>query len=139
MRSLKFSLVIGLILLGNSLFAQSEKTIRNHNIKSQTVYEYFVAEGIKEPQVEKSELYDRQGNVIELKEYNKDGLLDKWQKYTYDEFNNKVEEISYDAKGKIEERIVWVYKNDLVTEKLYYDQKDRLVKKKEYKYEYQDQ
>ncbi len=124
-----------LLLVPAILFAQSEEIIRSKNIVSQTVYEYFIAEGFKDPVVERIERYDTDGNMIEEKEMNKEGDIREWMKYKYDAAGNKVEETTINVRGGQEERIEWIYKDGLVVEKKYYDHKDRLVKRKEYKYE----
>lgn len=126
---------VGILLLVPAfLFAQSEEIIRSKNIVSQTVYEYFIEEGLKDPVVERIERYDTDGNMIEEKEMNKEGEVREWMKYTYDTEGNKVEETILNIRGGQEERIEWIYKDGLVVEKKYYDHKDRLVKRKEYKY-----
>lgn len=125
-----------LVIAVFSLKAQSKKTIRSNDISSQTVYEYFIGEGLKEPVVETITSYDSVGNVIELKEYNKGGEVKTWERYSYDSNGNKIEEIRLDAKGEQDEREVWIYTEGLLTGKEYYDKRDRLYKRKEYKYEY---
>lgn len=117
-------------------FSQGKKTIKSNQLASKTVYEYFIEEGIKDPIIEMIEVYDAEGNVIELKEFNSEGDIKNWQTFKFDEDENKIEETSLNSKGKVLERIEWVYKDGLVVEKKYFDQKDRLVKRKEIKYEY---
>ncbi|MFC2089223.1 hypothetical protein ACFLT1_00495 [Bacteroidota bacterium] len=127
---------IGILTISPVLHGQGKKTIKEQKLERKTVQEYFIAEGQKEPVVELIEVFDKNGNTIELKEYNSEGELKNWYVYVYDENDNKIEEKLFDQKGKVLERTVWIYKDDLVVEKLYYDHKDRLVKRKEYKYEY---
>jgi hypothetical protein len=117
-------------------FGQGKKTIASKQIASQTVYEYFVSEGLKEPVIETIEVYDSVGNVIEQKEFNSEGDLKNWQKFKFDKNDKKIEESTLNVRGKVLERIVWIYENDLVIEKQYYDQKNRLTKRKEYQYEF---
>ena len=130
--------IICLILAGIPLlgYSQGRKTIKTLGITSQTVKEYFVEEGIKDPVVESIEKYDTNGNVIELQEFNSEGQIKNWKKFKYDADENKIEETSIDAKGKVEERTAWIYKDGLLREKQYYDSRDRLTKRKEYIYEY---
>jgi hypothetical protein len=118
------------------IFSQCQKTIRNKQLASKTVYEYFVEEGIKDPVIETIEVFDVEGNVVELKEFNSDGDIKNWQTFKFDVDDNKIEELILDEKGKVLERITWAYKDDLVVEKKYFDKKNRLFKRKEYKYEY---
>ena len=49
------------------------------------------------------------------------------------------EEQSLDEKGRITERIEYTYENKLAQEKRYFDQKDRLIKKKTYGYRYREE
>lgn len=121
------------------MHAQSEEIISKNKVASQTVYEYFIEEGLKKPVVERIEKYDKSGNLIEEKEMNKEGEVKRWIKYKFDADRNKVEETNLNIRGGQEERIEWIYKDGLVTEKKYYDHKDRLVKRKEYKYEYRSE
>lgn len=120
-------------------YAQSEEIISKKKIASQTVYEYFIEEGIKNPVIERIEKYDRSGNMTEEKEMNKLGEVRLWVRYKYDAEGNKVEETILNIRGGQEERLEWIYKDGLVVEKKYYDHKDRLVKRKEYKYEYRSE
>ncbi len=129
-------LFVLLILIPVSGHAQNKEVVRKNKVESQTVYEYFIEEGISEPIVEKIEKYDAQGNLVEVKEFNKEGDIKDWKLYKYDASGNNTEETQMDMRGNQEERTVWVYKNGLVVEKKYYDHKDRLVKRKEYKYTY---
>ena len=70
---------------------------------------------------------------------NKEGEIKSWLKYKYDDAGNKIEETIMNIRGGQEERIVWIFKDGLPVEKEYYDHKDRLVKRKEYKYEYRSE
>jgi hypothetical protein len=135
----KYIPICTLLLLPAFIFAQDEEIIRAKKITSQTVYEYFIEEGMKDPVVERIERYDEAGNMIEEKEMNKEGDIRDWMKYKYDDKGNKVEETKINIRGGQEERIEWIYNDGLVVEKKYYDHKDRLVKRKEYKYEYRSE
>lgn len=123
-------------LLSAEMTGQSSKVIRNNEIKSQTVYEYFLEDGIDEPVIEKIEEYDENGEVIELKEFSKEGVVKLWMKYKYDEEGRIVEETELDKKGRIVIREVTIYKDELRVEKHFFDGKGRMVKKKRYEYEY---
>lgn len=135
----RYILAMAFALAPALMVAQGEEIIREKKIASQTVYEYFIEEGLKDPLVERIEKYDRSGNMIEEKEMNKEGEVRLWMKYKYDVQGNKVEETILNVRGGQEERFEWIYKDGLVVEKKYYDHKDRLVKRKEYKYEYRSE
>lgn len=128
-----------LIFLPALCIAQGSKTLKKNNVASQTTYEYFIEEGKKDPAVEKIERYDEEGNVVELKVFNKFGEVKQWEKYSYDEDGELTEEQFLNEKGKISERVEYSYENKLITEKRYFDNKGRLVKKKAYKYEYREE
>ena len=126
------------ILLMTPLFClgQGKKTLAKNKVSSQTVYEYFIAEGMDEPVVEKREMYDTLGNRVELQEYNRDGVLKKWERYEYNEDGDMIEEVSLDDKEHQVKRIVYVIEDGFLKEKQYFDRKDRMYKRKEYVYEY---
>ena len=138
---MKFSYrYIGLVLLfvPALCMAQGSKTLKKNNVISQTTLEYFLAEGQKDPVVEKVETYDEEGNVTEIKVFNRSGEVKQWEKFSYDEDGEVTEEQYLDEKGQITERIEYTYENKLVQEKRYFDHKDRLVKKKTYGYKYRE-
>jgi hypothetical protein len=122
--------------LVSSLFGQSSKQIKEMGIKSQTILEVFIEEGIDQPVIEKKETYDEQGQITEVIEYNKTGEITNWQKFEYDQDGNITGEMQLDNKGRTVSRIRTIYENQLKTEKQYFDSKDRMFKKKIYKYEY---
>jgi len=118
------------------VMGQSKKIIREKGIISMTVNEYFIEEGMDEPVIETIEKYNKEGELIEIHEFNKKGETKKWEKYAYDKDGNVVEEIYLDEKGKITSIEKNIYRDSLRVEKQYYDPKGRLVKKKLYVYEY---
>jgi hypothetical protein len=136
MRSRKVLALLLLCILPFASHAQGRKTVEKNKIVQQTVYEYFVAEGLSKPVVEEIINYDEEGNVIEHQVFNKYGEYKSWQKFRYDEDGNKVEETILDGNGNQVERFEWIYKDDLVVEKRYYDDRDRLAKRKEYRFSY---
>ena len=127
---------IALLSLAGTLNGQGRKTIEEKGIMQQTVHEYFLAEGMNKPVVEKIEKYNEEGEVIEIQEFNKLGEVQLWEKYVYDEEGNLVEEIFLDEKGKVTRTEKSIYKDGLRVEKQFFDERGRLFKKKEYLYEY---
>jgi hypothetical protein len=123
------------VVAGN-VNGQSAKTIRDKKIASLTVYEYFVEEGMDDPLVESIEKYDENGNLTEIKEFNNKGDLKRWETYSYNEEGKVVEEVFLDSKGRIESTEKSIYSDGLRVEKLYYNNKDKLVKRKVYEYVY---
>jgi len=126
------------MLLAGTILGQSTEIIKEKKIASQSIYEYFVEEGIDEPLLESYEKYDTEGKVLEIKELNSKGEVKLWQKFVYDEAGNVVEEIFFDGKGRLESKEKSVYSDGLRIEKLYYNKKDKLVKRKVYEYEFRN-
>lgn len=126
-----------LFLIGGALVSgQGKKTIREKNIVTITVHEYFLEDGMDEPVVESVETYNEEGEMIEIQEFNKEGEIKKWEKYAYDEEGNLIEEVFLDEKGRIERTEKTIFRDGLRVERQFYDDKGRLYKKKAYLYEY---
>jgi len=137
-RGVLFLLAGTLMLLAGPAMGQNTKTIIEKKIASQTVYEYFVEEGIEEPVVESIEKFNDRGDLLEIKEFNSKGEVKLWEKYAYNDEGNVVEVQYLNNKGKLERKEKTVYSNGLRIEKQYYNNKDKLVKRKVYEYEYRD-
>lgn len=127
-----FSLMLG----SGTVLGQDTSKIQEKKIAARTVYEYFVEEGMDEPVVESVERYNERGDLLEIKEFNSKGEVKRWEKYDYDESGHLVEEVYLDGKGKVQRTEKSVYSDDLRVEKLYYNNKDKLYKRKVYEYEY---
>ena len=134
----RFLLTTSFMLLAVVLMGQSAETIKEKKILSTTVYEYFIEEGLDEPMLESLENFNDQGMLIEVKEFDNKGDVKRWEKYVYNEEDKVIEEIFLDAKGRIESREKSIYSDGLRTEKQFYNNKDKLVKRKVYEYEFQD-
>ena len=130
-------IILVLLCLGAGAFGQSKKTLKEHGIVTKTVEEYFLEEGMDEPVVESFERYNKEGEVVEIKEYNRRGEVKKWEKYAYDEEGELVEEIFLDPKGKVLSTEKSIYRDGLKVEKHYFNNRGKLYKKKVYNYEYQ--
>ena len=133
-------LFISLLCLGLAgvLFAQDRKEIRDRKITSKTTEEYFIEEGIDEPVTESIERYNEDGEMIELKEFNSRGEIKRWEKYVYDGDRNLLEEIFLDARGRVTRTEKNIYRDGLRVEKHFYNENNRLYKKKVYLYEYRE-
>jgi hypothetical protein len=119
-----------------TLSAQSKKEVVEKGIKVKQNFELDIAAGDKEPFLEKEEVYNFRGDIVEIKEFKEKGkALTLWFKYKYDAQGNMIEETELTAKGEVKVRYEYKFENGLKTEKLYYDNKNRLYKKKIYKYE----
>jgi len=126
------------LLVAGPLMGQNTETIKERKIVTRTVQEYFIEEGMDEPVIESLERYNEDGNLIEIKEFNSKGELKLWEKYDYNEEGKVVEVIFLNQKGKIESKEKNIYSDGLRIEKQYYNNKDKLVKRKVYEYEYRD-
>lgn len=126
------------ILLTVPLTGQSAKTIKEKKIASRTVHEYFLEQGMDKAVVESIEKYNEAGELIEIQEFNSKGDIKLWEAYTYDKDGNLVEARFFNARGKLERKEVTVYSEGLRSERLFYNHKDKLVKRKVYEYEYRD-
>jgi len=107
-------------------------------VKKVITYEYFLDEGLTQPVIEQIRLYDTAGNLIEEKEFNKLGEIRKWEQMEYDTQGNLTMHTVLDSKGEQEERIHYVFSENRLVVKAYYDRKDRLYKRKEYAYEFHE-
>ena len=122
--------------IGAALYGQDRKDIRDKGIVSITVEEYFIEEGLDKPLVESIEKYNEDGEVIEIQEFNKRGELTRWEKYAYDEDRNLIEEVFLDEKGKVTRTEKSVFEEGFRVEKQFFNERDKLYKKKVYVYEY---
>jgi hypothetical protein len=137
MRTAKYTLMICLMVgLAAALNGQDRKDIRDAGIISLTVNEYFLEEGLDEPQVESIEKFNEDGEVIELQEFNKRGEVTCWEKYSYDEDRNLIEEVFLNGRGKVIRTEKSIYKEGFKVEKQYFNERDKLYKKKAYVYEH---
>jgi hypothetical protein len=118
------------------LQAQSSKTIREKGIEKITVYEYFIEEGRKEAVVESMEVFNEEGDRIEIQEFNSSGEVKRWEKYSYNEDGKVLEEQYLDEKGKVIRTEKSVYKDGLKVEKLFYNERNKLFKRKVIEYGY---
>lgn len=129
-------IILSLTLITLNSFAQDKKDVIEKGIQVKRNYELDIANGDKEPSIEKEEYYNFRGDIVEIKEFKDAGkTLSLWFKYKYDSQGNLIEEQELNAKGEQKERFEYKYENGLKTEKLYYDNKNRLTKKKIFKYE----
>jgi hypothetical protein len=124
------------IVVTGPLLGQSTRTVKEKKIASQTVYEYFVEEGMDEPVIESFERFNENGDLIEIKEFNSKSEMKRWEKYVYNNEGKLVEEVFLDSKGKVERTEKTIYSDGLKAEKQYYNNKDKLTKRKVYEYEF---
>ncbi len=136
LRTKIFNMMLIFVFMAGGVVGQSKKTIREKEIVSTTVHEYFIEEGMDDPVVESVEKYNEDGDLIEIQEFNKKGEVRKWEKYVYNDDGKLVEEVFLDAKGRIERTEKSFYEDNLRVEKQFYNSRGKLYKKKKYLYEY---
>lgn len=130
--------ILASLMLAMPLAGQDRETIKEKKIASRTVHEYFLEQGMNKAVIESIEKYDAYGNLTEIKEFNSKGEVKLWEEYTYNEEGKVTEARYFNAKGKLESREKNIYSDGLRIEKLFYNNKDKLVKRKVYEYEYRD-
>ena len=133
-----FLLTCAFLFVVGPMAGQSTQTIKEKKIATRTVQEYFVDEGMDKPVVESIEKFNERGNLLEIKEFNRKGEVKLWEKYAYDTEGRVVEEVFLDAKGRVERTEKNIYSDGLRIEKQFYNNKDKLYKRKIYEYEYRD-
>ena len=112
--------------------AQSSKQVREQGIQSTTT---FLVDKSGNKTKDETEVFDKEGNTIELIEYNPDGTIKKHFKYTYNQNNDKLSETQLDPKGKLVKEIKYEYNGKLRTSRKEYDEKSRLTEWKSYEYQ----
>lgn len=122
--------------LGAAVNGQDRKDIRDKGIVSITIEEYFIEDGLDEPLVESIEKFNEDGEAIEIKEFNKRGEITRWEKYAYDEDRNLIEEVYLNEKGKVTRTEKSIFEDGFRVEKQFFNERDKLYKKKVYVYEY---
>jgi hypothetical protein len=129
-------ITLSLIIVTLISYGQDKKDVIEKGIQVKRNYGLDIANGDKDPSLEKEEFYNFRGDLVELKNYTDNGkTLNDWTKYKYDTQGNLTEEQALNPKGDQKERIEYKYEDGLKTEKLFYDNKNRLTKKKIFKYE----
>jgi hypothetical protein len=134
---MKWLFVISFLFVsGTSLLAQSAKEIVQKGIEVKRIYQQDIVDGEKESTLWKEEFYNFRGDLIEIKEYSNQGKQVKlWFKYKYDSDGNMTESIEYDSRGVVKEHFVDKFEKGLRTERIFYDEKGRVIRKRTYKYE----
>jgi YD repeat-containing protein len=131
-----FLIILSLTFIALISFGQDKKDVIEKGIQVKRNYSLDIANGDKEPSLEKEEFYNFRGDLVEVKDYTDNGkTLSNWTKYKYDSQGNLIEEQDLTSKGEQKERFEYKYEDGLKTEKLFYDNKNRLSKKKIFKYE----
>ena len=131
--------VVFLVLAFNSNgYGQSKRIIQEKGIKSVTTQEYFLDQHKNKPVVERIETFNELGNLVEIKVFNSSENIKRWEKFVYDEDGNLIEKTFLDDKGRVERTEKSIYKYCLRVERHFFDDRERMYKKKVYVYEFKD-
>ncbi len=90
------------VLNGN---AQKRKDLKKYHVK--TITEFKTEDG--KSLIEEKNIFDKNGNLLEKTNYNKEGQLKSVFKYTYNASDDVVTEEEYGADGKLKEKKVYLY------------------------------
>lgn len=134
---MKNLLIFAFILFTVSVFGQNKKSeIVQFGIEVKRYYEQDIKNGEAKPSLFKEEFFNFRGELVETKEYStKDKKVALWVKYKYDFDGNTIEELELNEKGEQKSKTVDKFEKGLRVERFYYDEKDRLVKKRTYTYD----
>lgn len=136
MRYFLFSFLLSIVSIVS--LAQTTKQAKKNNVKSVVETKIDYSSGVEEKEVVSEKRFDKNGEVVELKEY-KDGKIDLHEKYAYDTRGNKIKQVEYDAKGKVLKIIEYKYSGKLRTERIIYYPNGKVKSKKVYKYEFYEE
>jgi len=135
---MKNLILVAFILIAFTSFGQNKKSeIVQYGIEVKRYYEQDIKNGETKPSLFKEEFFNFKGELVETKEYSiKDKKVVVWIKYKYDFDGNTIEEQELNEKGEQKSKMVDKFEKGLRVERLYYDDKDRVVKKRTYTYDF---
>jgi predicted mannosyl-3-phosphoglycerate phosphatase (HAD superfamily) len=101
MKSISFYTLLSLIILFTvSVSAQSKKDIRNNKIVSELCTISVTENGKDISYKDSYTVYDKNGNIVEQTEFNRDGSIKFKEINKYDAKKNKIEKTEYSDKDK---------------------------------------
>ncbi len=130
---MKYLLATLLAFVAISLSAQGTQ---RGSIKKISQVETEKESGLNTSMETEYKLFDQRGNLLEHKEMSLKGKLKLWIKYRYNDDNEVIQEEILNESGEVVEKTVTTWKAGQKVTRAYYDHKDRLIKVKEYRYEY---
>jgi uncharacterized protein YkuJ len=106
------------VLLPLVVTAQGKKTVKKFNLKSTTVNTTDYSDGKERTFTESIEKFDKEGNVIEDTEFNKDGTFKKKETRIYNKAGDITQECHYDKNDALINKLVITYNdnNDKLSE-----------------------
>lgn len=128
--------IISLLIIFSTTFSfgQSKKNISKEEITTKIEWKYIIS-GNNEKKVKNNVTkYDTKGNIIEEIKYDSNGKIKKRTTKKYNENNDVILKISYLPNGKLNKKTVYEYNNNFKKSKTEYNDKGKIVSKKEYEY-----
>ena len=132
----KFLLFVVAFCISIFSFSQSKKDVKNYKIKSLTEWITVTENGKEIKYKDAFTSWDKNGNVTEKTEFNRDGTIKKKETAAFDSNGNKIAETLFDPKTPGEkadrnERFTYKYDiNDNKIEEVEYDPNIKVLSKK---------
>ncbi|MFH2096656.1 MAG: hypothetical protein ABIJ16_13180 [Bacteroidota bacterium] len=124
----------GLIFITGAISGQGKKTIIANGVKTKTEWKYDYKTGTEKKIKQSETKFDAAGNEIEVKEYDDYGKVKSWVKTEYNADGDVVKEQELGADKSVKKTTVYKYSNGLKTEKIVYDDKNKVKSKKSWDY-----
>lgn len=105
----KLWVIVLLCLTITTVSAQSKKDIRENKIVSETSNITTIDNGKEVTYKDSYVVYDKNGNVAEETEYNKDGTIKRKETNKYNTNKDKTEEVVFDGKDKTTHKTTFFY------------------------------
>ena len=121
------------------IYSQSRKKIVNLGIESVTIVTEDYEDSNGKESIKSVTVFDKKGNVIEEKNYDKTGNFQERITYKYNQDNDKIKETRFNRNDKVDESFTYKYENGLIIERCKYDASNRLISKKKYVYKFNDE
>jgi hypothetical protein len=131
----RYLLITCILTIAVCAFSQSKSEVKDHGIKSTTVYDYDYSTGKEVKKIESITKFNEEGLVTEFSDYDKAGKLKEKITYFYNANNDVVEEKYYDSNNKLSKSYKFTYKGNLKLTKEKYSSSGKLESKKVYSYE----
>src|SRR6187455_606501 len=109
MKNLLAVFFCGLVMFPSICLSQGKKTVKKYNLKSTTINTTEFVDGKELTHVESVEKYDKEGNVIEDIEYNKDGTFRKKEIRQFNKAGDITQESRYDEHDVLISKLVITY------------------------------
>jgi antitoxin component YwqK of YwqJK toxin-antitoxin module len=133
---LVMSLAFCLLPFGLSAQTLTKKEAVKDGVKIVSEWETSVVNKKAKPMLESKCTYDKNGNLLEIIEYDNSGFVVLHESYDYNANDQKTVEIQYEPNGSVKKKHAYKYTGNLRTERMTYDKKGTLIGQKKYEYEF---